>query len=442
MTVTLDTAAGARAAEAVAAARTYADDPLADAERCRALRRLAVLMRERSDELAPLLVEEVRKPIALARGEVERSAEIAERSAAEWETMAGEVVATSTSEGAAGRLVLVKRYPLGVVCAITPFNFPVGLTMHKLAPVLVAGNACVVKPSERAPKTAAALLALAVEAGFPEEAVPLVTGGPEAVDALLAQQDVALYTFTGSARVGEKIKQQSGLRPVVLELGSNAATIVHSDADLARAAESLARGAFSFAGQACFSVQRIIVQRDVAPELTERLLDAVAALSVGDPSREDVVVGPLVDEAAAIRVEAMVAEAVAGGARVLCGGERSGDMLEPALLADVPREAGLWREEAFGPVALLAEYGTLEEGIALANDSRYGLQTGIFTRDVSTALTAADRLRTGAVIVNDSSSWRCTPMPFGGVGESGVGREGPRYAIEAATTQRTIVLTA
>lgn len=442
MTVNLDTSAAEQATRAVAAAAAYAADPLPDVERCRALRRLAILLRERRDELAPLLVGEIRKPIALARGEVARSGEIAERTASEWETMAGEVVATSTTEGAAGRLVLVKRYPLGVVCAITPFNFPVGLTMHKLAPVLVAGNACIVKPSERAPRTVEALLELVVEAGFPAEAVPLVTGGPEAVDALLAQPEIAMYTFTGSARVGAKIKANSGLRPVLLELGSNAATIVCADADLSRAAEAIARGAFQFAGQACFSVQRIIVQQDVASELTEQLLAAAAELPVGDPKDEDVLVGPLIDLAAATRVETMIGEAVARGARVLRGGTRDDDLLEPTLLANVSRDAELWREEAFGPIAVLAEYETLDEAIELANDSRYGLQTGIFTRDVGVALMAADRLHTGAVIVNDSSSWRCTPMPFGGVGESGLGREGPRYAIESATIQRTIALSA
>lgn len=434
--------AGQLAADAVAGAVAYARDPLPEAERCRALRRFGQLLRERSGDIAPLLVEEVRKPIALARGEVERSGEVADRSASEWETMAGEVVATGTSTGAEGRIVLVKRYPLGVVCAITPFNFPVGLAVHKIAPALVAGNACVVKPSDRAPRTSEALRALLVESGFPEEAVPLVHGGPEAVDALLAEPGIDLYSFTGSAAVGEKIKAASGLRPALLELGSNAATIVHADADVARAAGALARGAFAFAGQACFSVQRVIVHRDRRDALIEALLAETAALGVGDPQDESVVVGPLIDEAAARRVEAMVGEAVAGGGTLLCGGERRGDLLAPTLVADVPRDAGLWREEAFGPVAALVSYDTLDEAIDLANDSRYGLQTGIFTTDVTAAMRAMDRLQTGSVIVNDSSAWRCTPMPFGGVGESGIGREGPRYAIEAATAQRTVVLSA
>ncbi|MCW2997480.1 MAG: aldehyde dehydrogenase family protein [Solirubrobacterales bacterium] len=427
---------------AVALAQRYAADPLPEADRCRALRRFAQLLRDRADEIAPLLVQEVGKPITLARGEVHRSGEVAERTASEWETLAGEVVATGTSAGAEGRTVLVKRYPLGVVCAITPFNFPVGLAVHKLAPVLVAGNACVVKPSERAPRTTEALRDLLIQSGFPPEAVPVVHGGPETVDALLADPGIALYSFTGSAAVGEKVKAASGLRPVLLELGSNAATIVHADADVLRAAEGLARGAYAYAGQACFGVQRIIVHRDRREELVERLVAAIGELTVGDPADPSTLVGPLIDEAAARRVEGLITAAVAGGATLLCGGGRDGSFVQPALLARVDREAALWRDEAFGPVAVLAEYDTIDEAIALANDSRYGLQTGLFTADIGTALYAADRLHTGTVNVNDTSAWRCAPMPFGGVGDSGIGREGPRYAIEAATAQRTVVLSA
>jgi acyl-CoA reductase-like NAD-dependent aldehyde dehydrogenase len=432
-------ALGLDAPAAVEAARRYADAPLPAAERCAALRTLGRLLRERPERLAQLLVQEVGKPIALARAEVVKSAEVADRTASEWETLGGEVVATDTAAGGDGRVVLVKRYPLGVICAITPFNFPVGLAVHKVLPALVGGNACVIKPSERAPRTAAAFRDLMIEAGFPPDAVPLVLGGPEAVDALLAEPGVALYTFTGSAPVGEKIKAKSGLRPVILELGSNAAAIVHSDADVARAAASLARGAYAFAGQACFSVQRILVHEGVADELTRRLVEAASELVVGDPYDERVVVGPLIDEAAAERVERLIADAVAGGARVLRGGERDGAFLQPALVADVPRDADLWRREAFGPVVALTTYATLEEAFALANDSAYGLQTAIFTSDIGAAIAAADRLQTGGVVVNEAS-WRCTPMPFGGIGESGFGREGPRYGIEATTAQRTIVL--
>jgi acyl-CoA reductase-like NAD-dependent aldehyde dehydrogenase len=429
------------AADAVAAAARYAAAPLPAVDRCAALRRLGELLRTRPNPLAELLVEEVRKPIALARAEVIKSAEVAERAAAEWETMGGEVVATDTVPGAAGRVVLVTRHPVGVVCAITPFNFPVGLATHKVLPALVAGNACVVKPSERAPRTAQALRELILEAGFPPDAVPLVLGGPEVVDALLAQPEIGLYSFTGSVGVGEKIKAASGLRPVVLELGSNAAAIVAPDADLDRAAASLARGAYGFAGQACFSVQRIIVHRDVADELTSRLLDAIDALPVGDPHDEAVVVGPLIDEVAAVRVESLVTDAAAAGARVLRPPRRRGALVEPALLAEVPHDADLWRNEAFGPVAVLVTYGPLDEAIAMANDSRYGLQTAIFTADMGTALRAAAELRTGGVVLNEAS-WRCTPMPFGGVGDSGFGREGPRYAIEASTIERAVVLSA
>lgn len=424
---------------AVASARAYAASPLDAASRCAALRALARALRADPDPLAALLVEEVRKPITLARAEVVRAAEIAERSAAEWETLAGEVLATDTSAGADGRLVMVRRHPIGVVCAITPFNFPVGLALHKLAPALVAGNACVVKPSERAPRTALALRELAVAAGFPDGAVSVVDGGPEVVDALLAHPGLDLYSFTGSVGVGAKVKAASGLRPVVLELGSNAAAIVDATADLARAARAIAMGAYAFAGQACFSVQRVLIEQTVAEPFADALAQEVAGLAVGAAEDPAVLVGPLIDEAAAVRVEASIAAAVEAGARVLLGGTRDGALLAPTLLADVPRDAPLWREEAFGPVAALATYDGLDEAIAMANDSDYGLETAIFTRDLAGALRAADELRAGAVVVNDAS-WRCTPMPFGGIGASGFGREGPRYAIEAMTVQRAISL--
>jgi acyl-CoA reductase-like NAD-dependent aldehyde dehydrogenase len=424
---------------AVANARAYAAAPLDAASRCAALRSLANALRADPDPLAALLVEEVRKPITLARAEVVRAAEIAERSAAEWETLAGEVLATDTSAGAEGRLVMVRRHPIGVVCAITPFNFPVGLALHKLAPALVAGNACVVKPSERAPRTALALRDLTLEAGFPGGAVSVVDGGPDVVDALLAHPGLDLYTFTGSVGVGAKVKAASGLRPVVLELGSNAAAIVEASADLDRAARAIAMGAYAFAGQACFSVQRVIVERTVAEPFAVALEEAIAGLAVGAPEDPEVLVGPLIDEPAAVRVQAAVAAAVSAGARVLRGGARDGALLEPTLLTDVARDAPLWREEVFGPVAALAPFDGLDEAIAMANDSVYGLETAIFTGELAGALRAADELRAGAVVVNDAS-WRCTPMPFGGIGASGFGREGPRYAIEATTVQRAVSL--
>jgi acyl-CoA reductase-like NAD-dependent aldehyde dehydrogenase len=425
-------------AATVEAAQRYAAHPLADVERCQALRRAASLLRSRSEQLVGLLVKEVKKPRALARLEVIRSAEVAEATASEWETIRGEVVPSHAAANGAGRLVIARRHPIGIVCAITPFNFPVALTLHKLAPALVAGNACIAKPSEHATETVQALAELLVEAGFPASAVPIAAGGPETVDALLNREEIGLYSFTGSVAVGEKIKRESGIRPVVLELGSNAATIVHADADLPRAAEALALGAYAFAGQACFSPQRLLVHEDVLQPLADLLIDRIAKLVVGDPDSEDVLVGPLISEAAAARVEGMIEEAVDLGARVLAGGKREGAFLAPSLLSGVPRDAQLWKEEAFGPVALLEGYRSVSEAFELANDSRFGLQTGLFTTDIGVALEAADGLATGAVLVNEPSSWRCTPMPFGGVRSSGFGREGPRYAIEAMTYVKTI----
>ncbi len=420
----------------------YAAAPLPDRERCSALRAAADELLSRTDLIARLLVDEIAKPVALARSEVERSAEVIAWSASEWETMRTEVVPTRAAAGGEGHLVYTRRVPLGIVCAITPFNFPVGLTVHKLAPALAAGNACIIKPSEYAPRSVQAVADAFLAAGFPAGAVEVVPGGPETVDALLASPQPGLYSFTGSARVGQKIKAESGLRPVVLELGSNAATIVHSDADLPRAAAALARGAFSFAGQACFSVQRILVHRDVAAELVNRLLEEIGALVVGDPEDPATTVGPMISEAAAVRVEDLIQDAVDRGARVLAGGTRTDALLQPTLVTDVTHDAQLWNEEAFGPVAIVETYDTADEAFTRANDSRYGLQSGVFTSSVDFALTALDSLHAGGVLVNETSSWRCTPMPFGGIGESGFGREGPRHALEAMTLLKTAVMSA
>jgi acyl-CoA reductase-like NAD-dependent aldehyde dehydrogenase len=440
VSATLDVTSAAAVDGAIAAAGDYARAPLSDIERCEALRHAGRLLREQADELAELLVADVRKPRTLARLEVSRSAEVAEASAAEWETIRGEVVPAHAVANSAGRLVLARRHPLGIVCAITPFNFPIALTIHKLAPALVAGNACIVKPSEHATRTVEALARLFVAAGFPESALPVVPGGPEAVDALLGRREIGLYSFTGSVPVGEKIKRGSGVRPVILELGSNAATIVHGDADLERAAKAIAIGAYAFGGQACFSPQRILVHEEVKAAFTDALLEQIDGLRVGEPTSDDVLVGPLITEAAAARVEALIDDAVMHGATLLAGGKRDGPFVAPTLLTDVPREARLWEEEAFGPVALLAGYTTVDEAFEQVNDTRFGLQTGVFTRDVGFALEAAERIVSGAVIVNEPSSWRCTPMPFGGVRDSGFGREGPRYAIEAMTYVKTVAI--
>lgn len=440
MTEALTVTPEAAVAQAVARARAYAGEPLPDPERVRALRRAAGEVLARRAEIAQTLVEEVRKPVALARVEVDRTAEVIEWTASEWETLRGEVVPLHATDSGRGRLVVVRRDPVGIVCAITPFNFPVALTAHKLAPALAGGNACLVKPSEYAVRSVELLREAFVDAGFPPEAVAVVPGGPETVDALLADPEIGLYSFTGSPHVGRKVKADSGLRPVILELGANSATIVHADADLERAAASIARGAFAFAGQACFSVQRVLVHEDARDGLVAALLDQISLLRVGDPADEAVLVGPLVSEAAAERVEARIAAAVEAGATLLAGGGRDCDTIQPTLLEGVPQELELWCEEIFGPVAALRTYGSLDEAIALANDSRYGLQTGIFTAGVAVALEASERLRAGSVLVNESSSWRATPMPYGGIRDSGFGREGPRYALEAMTTQKVVAL--
>lgn len=428
-------------ADAVAAAREASEHPLGPARRSAILAAVAEAVRSEADSLARLMAREAGKPLKDALGEVARAVETLSLSAMEARRLGGEVVPIEGSPGAEDRLAFTLRVPVGVVGAITPFNFPLNLVCHKVGPALAAGNAVVLKPATWTPLTAVRLVELFEQAGLPAGFLNLVVGpGGTVGEALLEQDGIDLYTFTGSPPVGRRIKERSGLRRVLLELGNNSPNIVCADADLERAADILARRGFGSAGQSCISVQRIYVEQEVFEPLLDLLLEATGRLHVGDPESADTDVGPLIAEQEARRAESWVHEAVEDGARVLAGGDRHGSVLEPTVLVDVKPAMRVVCEEVFAPIVSVVPIESLDEGIQASNDTAYGLQAGIFTSNLGHAIVAARRLRFGGVIVNDASSFRADVMPYGGVKGSGAGREGPRYAVEEMTEPRVVVI--
>jgi acyl-CoA reductase-like NAD-dependent aldehyde dehydrogenase len=351
------------------------------------------------------------------------------------------MVPMDASQAGAGKLAFSLRTPIGVVGAISPFNFPLNLVAHKIAPALAAGCAVVLKPASQTPLSALLLAELETEAGLPPGWLNVLVGpAAELGDVLVEDERVRLITFTGSAEVGWKLAARAPRKRVTLELGNATPVIVEADADLDLAAEKLAANAFSFAGQSCISVQRIYVQRSAYDELLDRFLPRVEALVVGDPADEETDVGPLIDEAARERVLAWIEEARAAGAEILTGGGLERELVRPTVIARARADLKVSCEEVFGPVCTVTAYDSLDEAIELANGTRYGLQAGIFTSDVKTALTAARRLEFGGVTVNEAPTFRADQMPYGGVKDSGNTREGPAYAVRELTEERLVVL--
>jgi acyl-CoA reductase-like NAD-dependent aldehyde dehydrogenase len=326
-----------------------------------------------------------------------------------------------------------------VVLAITPFNFPLNLAAHKVAPAIAAGNAVILKPASATPLTDIELGRVLLDAGLPEDAISVVTGSGSVVgDRLVGDPVPRMVTFTGSAEIGKAIVARAGLKKVAMELGSNSAVIVTDRCDPSSAVERTVRGAFALAGQVCISVQRVLVQKRVLDRFLKEVIAFTESLSVGDQLLEETDVGPMIDEDQAARAEEWLDEAVALGARVAVGGSRKGTLFEPTVLADVPEEARIWKDEAFAPVMAVNSYGMLDEAIAAVNRSRYGLQAGIYTDDLDDALRAAHEIRCGGVMVNDVPTFRVDLMPYGGEKESGLGREGPRFAVEEMTEIRVV----
>jgi len=403
------------------------------------LQKTAALVERDRDAIAAIITAEGGLPIADAIAEVGRAIQTLVVASEEAKRLVGEMVPIEGAPGQAHRMAFTIRVPRGVVCGITAFNSPFNMICHKVAPALASGNAVVIKPSELTPLSATKLFELLLEAGFPPQHLSLVHGaGAEIGPWLIENQDIAFYTFTGSSRVGAWLRERAGLRPIVLELGSISPTIVCEDADLDRAAERCAASAFRRAGQVCTSTQRLFVQQGVEQAFTERLIRATAALRVGDPHDRCTDVGPMISEGEAVRAESWIREAVDGGATLLYGGGRDGAMMQPTILAGVDPRLRLACEEAFAPVVGLVGFATLDEAIAQANASPFGLAAGIFSRDIGRVMAAARRLRVGLLHVNDASSSRVDLMPFGGVKASGSGREGPRYAMQEMTEERLV----
>ncbi len=428
------------ALDAAAAARpTMA--ALAPHQRAAILETAAREVAARRDELAAVLVEEAGKPLALARLEAERCVETLAASARVARSPEAELLDLGGFASGEGRVGLLRRVPVGVVVGITPFNFPLNLVAHKLGPAVAAGCPMVLKPASQTPSPALLLGDILCRAGVPPGGLSVLPCGGSEASPLLADPRVRLVTFTGSAEVGWELKRLAWDRRVCLELGGNAAVVVEEDAgDLALVARRIAQGAYAYAGQSCISVQRVLVHRAVAPRLRAELSAATEAFPVGDPTSEHVLSGPMISAADADRIELWVREATGEGARLLTPWRRQGTVVFPVLLEGARPTAKVWCREAFAPVAVLAEYDTFEEALAMVNDSRFGLQAGVFTHDVRKLQRAFATLEVGGIVQGDIPSWRSDPMPYGGVKDSGVGREGPRWAVEEMTEPRLLVL--
>jgi acyl-CoA reductase-like NAD-dependent aldehyde dehydrogenase len=427
--------------EALDAAENAMAAPLPAHERAAILDRVAAALAERHDEVARTICSEAGKPMKAARVEATRAVSTFTMAAVEARKLGGEIVPMDASPAGEGKLAFTLRTPVGIVGAISPFNFPLNLVAHKIAPALAAGCAVVLKPASQTPLSALLLAELEHEADLPPGWLNVVCGpASEIGDVLIEDERVKLITFTGSAGVGWALRERAPRKRVSLELGNATPVIVAADADLDDAAAKLAANAFSFAGQSCISVQRIYVERAAHDEFLERFLPRVEALVVGDPADEDADVGPLIAPEERGRVLSWIEEARAVGAEILTGGTLEGEILRPTVIAGAPAEAKVACEEVFGPLCTVDPYDTLEDAIALSNGTRYGLQAGAFTRDVKAALQAARELEFGGVTVNEAPTFRADQMPYGGVKDSGNTREGPAYAIREMTEERVVVL--
>ena len=428
------------ARRALDAAERAMAEPLPTHRRAEILDRTAELLAERHDEVARTISDEAGKPMKAARVEAQRAVSTFTIAAAAARTLAGDVIPMDASQAGEGKLAFTLRRPIGIVGAISPFNFPLNLVAHKIAPALAAGCAVVLKPAGQTPLSALLLAELEQEAGLPDGWLNVLVGpAAEIGDVLVADERVAMITFTGSGDVGWGLRERAARKKVSLELGNATPVLVEADADVEVAATKLAANAFSFAGQSCISVQRIYVRREIYDDFVARFVPKVEALRVGDPADEETDVGPVIDEGAKERIAAWIAEAKEQGATELAGGEANGH-LRPTVLADVTPEMKVSCEEVFGPVCTVSPYGSLEEGIDLANSTRYGLQAGIFTGSVDSALAAAQGLDFGGVTVNEAPTFRADQMPYGGVKASGNTREGPPYTVREMTEERLVVL--
>ncbi len=439
--VPVGTEAHLDAAVAVAVVRRDGD-PLPAWQRAEILDRAAVRLGERHEEFAQRIAGEAAKPIRTARIEVTRAIDTFRFSAAAARTLTGETIPIDASVAGGNKIAFVSRVPVGVVAAISPFNFPVNLVVHKIGPAIAAGCPVVLKPASATPLSALALAQMLVEeCGLPAGWLNVVTCKGSVANHLVEHEDVALITFTGSPPVGWGIRAKAPRKRVGLELGNNAPVIVEPSADVVSTADKITAAATSFAGQSCISVQRVFVHRSIADAFVARLVEGFSALVVGDPMDEATAVSAMIDTGETQRVADWIAEAVTDGARVAFGGAVDDNgVLQPTVLVDVTPEMEVCRTEVFGPLVGVQVYDDVDEALRLANDSRYGLQAGIFTADLDTAMLAARRLDFGGVLINEVPTWRADQMPYGGLRDSGNTREGPAYAVREMTEERLIVI--
>ncbi len=413
---------------------------LSSLERSRALHHVESGLRARREEIGRIITRESGKPIKDALAEIDRAVLTFKLGAEEAERITGETIPLDLNPVSRSRFGITRRFPIGPVAAISPFNFPLNLAAHKISPAIAAGCSIVLKPPSRDPLTMLAVAEIIDEAGLPEGAVSILPMDRTLGDRLVEDDRFKLLTFTGSPGVGWKMKERAGRKKVVLELGGNAGAIVDATADLDWAVQRCLVGAFSYAGQVCISVQRLFVHRDVWELFIERFVEGAKAIAVGDPMDPETRLGPMVDLEAAQRIGHWVDEAVAAGARVLAGGRGEGQAYPATVLTDVPRDAAVCTQEAFAPIVVAAPFDDFSAVLDEVNDSRFGLQAGVFTNDLAHAWRAFEELEVGGVILNDVPTYRIDHMPYGGVKDSGLGREGLRYAIEDMTELRILVL--
>ena len=410
-------------------------------ERAKILRCISDGISERSDNLAEIIRDEAGKPIRFAKGEVQRAVNTFSIAADETLRIEGEYIPLDTVAGGVGRIGLARRFPIGPVLGISPFNFPLNLVAHKVAPAIASGNSIVLKPASQTPMSALTLADIALKAGLPQGVFNVIPCRREVADPMVEDPRFKKLTFTGSAEVGWGLKARAGKKKVTLELGGNAAAIVEPDADMDSAVSRLVLGAFAYAGQVCISVQRIFIHQSIAAKFTERFVKCTKQEARwGNPADPEVVCGPLIDEQNVERILEWIQEAREHGAEVLCGGERHDNVITPAVLTNVDPALRIAAQEAFGPVVVLDTYGTLDEAISKVNDSDFGLQAGIFTRNIENVFKAFNEIEVGGLIHNDYPTFRVDPMPYGGVKDSGFGREGLRYAIEEMTELKLLVI--
>lgn len=410
-------------------------------ERSQILERVARLILDRSEDFARTISQEEGKVLAESRIETKRAAEVIAISAEEARRLTGEMIPLDGSENGQGKLGFTLRVPCGVVAAITPFNFPLNLVTHKVGPAIAGGNSVIIKPASDTPLSALKLTEVFLEAGLPESAIACITGSGSTLGKAICSDDrVRKISFTGSYEVGDAICKSAGMKKVTMELGSNSPVIIMDDADLDKAAEAISKAGYANAGQVCISAQRILTDRKVGADFIDALKPKVEAITLGDPLNESTTVGPMVRENDAVRVAEWIDEAVSGGAQLVTGGTREGTRYQPTILDDVDPNMRVSKDELFGPAVAITRFDDIDEAIAMANNTTFGLAAGIFTQDIDRAMKFAQQVDAGNLNINWASQWRADAMPYGGLKHSGTGKEGPKYAIREMTEEKTVVV--